>query len=330
MPNGKTKPVGTTKAAETAKPDGVMGFFDRIIPLGLKNAPVVTKFAIGALVVFVVATVVLSLGVAPSILFPATVGVIVIGVIAVLAARAVKGMRNQRLADAVAWFIVLGFVAMSSLLISSAFFGIPAGGARLLARWLDDPSLLPLPAKRDEIKVLSDRSLSTLPDAVRTPTASEGRMSLSEELAKRPDLLIVGARLVIDAGNATIAVRSLTLRNAQIVTNGAAVTIDALEVVSDGGGIVSFRDAALVSNAGEGGRVKQDGVELLRRRPLAGVGGHQFGLKTGAREVFAQPRHAAGGDVDRRHFRARGAELHRLASGGGTEIRDALVGDVAQ
>ena len=46
--------------------------------------------------------------------------------------------------------------------------------------------------------------------------------------------------------------RSLTLRNAQIVTNGAAVTIDALEVVSDGGGIVSFRDAALVSNAGEG------------------------------------------------------------------------------
>ena len=78
------------------------------------------------------------------------------------------------------------------------------------------------------------------------------------------------------------------------------------------------------------GRVEQDGVELLRRRPFAGVGGHQFGGEAGAREVLAQPHHAARRDVDGRHLGAGGAELQRLAAGRGAEIGDALAGDVAQ
>lgn len=85
-------------------------------------------------------------------------------------------------------------------------------------------------------------------------------MALSEELGSRPDLVVVGARLVIDAnaGSSTIAVRSLTLRNAEVVTNGTTVTIEALEVISDDGSVVSYRDATLVSATGagtSGGRV---------------------------------------------------------------------------
>ncbi|MFO1302994.1 MAG: hypothetical protein U1F54_04635 [Burkholderiales bacterium] len=241
-------------------PNGSQTLLARVIPMGLKNAPVVTKFAIGALVVFVVTTVVLSLGVAPSILFPATVGVIVIGLLAVLAASAVRGVRNRRLADLFAWVVVLLFVAITVLLISSAFFGTPPAGARLLAKWLDDPALLPTQGKRQEIRVETDRSWSTLPESLRTPTLGANRMALSEELGSRPDLVVVGARLVIDAnaGSSTIAVRSLTLRNAEVVTNGTTVTIEALEVISDDGSVVSYRDATLVSATGagtSGGRV---------------------------------------------------------------------------
>jgi len=49
-----------------------------------------------------------------------------------------------------------------------------------------------------------------------------------------------------------------------------------------------------------------------------------------AREVVAEPRHAAGRDVDRGHVGAGGAELHGLAAGRGAEVGDLLARDVAQ
>src|SRR5579872_3563650 len=96
------KEVKSDESVEPASP----ALF-RILKIGLRHAPVATKFAIGALVTASVAVAILSAAVSPPVLFGSIGGVAVTGLVVALfsqvSARQFKGPLGQTLA----WILVI-------------------------------------------------------------------------------------------------------------------------------------------------------------------------------------------------------------------------------
>ena len=104
----------------------------------------VTKVAIGAFVLFGVATAVLNNRAPISVSIFVAVIVLVLGVVATIvsAVAGASGRKAALLGQVIAWGIVGGFLAASALVLSSAFFGLPVQGALLVARLLSAPELI--------------------------------------------------------------------------------------------------------------------------------------------------------------------------------------------
>jgi hypothetical protein len=139
MPEDESKDRSNS---ETSPPGGTPM---EIIRLGLRHAPLASKFVLGALVVFAAATVILSWGHSLNSLIPAASAILVVGLLVALLARAVQWARIGWLGDALAIALVALVLGITCLFISSAFFGVPHQGAALLAALINLPDQAPTP-----------------------------------------------------------------------------------------------------------------------------------------------------------------------------------------
>jgi hypothetical protein len=235
-------------------PEGVPGLLSTL-KLGLKHAPAVTKYAIGALVISTVTIAILSSEITPSRLFPSIAGVIAIGLVVALfsqiAARRFKGPLGAFLA----WSAAASYIIVTALFISSAFFGRPEGGAILMSRLLGSPQLI-RSANNVRVQITSDRPIGTIDESTLRSIDQSDDYERIAALAKHPNLEIVNSKLVGNPGDTrTILVNTLLLRNGGIVTNGSHLTIEAVRLVSDNGFIKSFENpsASMIGSDGRSG-----------------------------------------------------------------------------
>jgi hypothetical protein len=231
--------------------EGISGAWTQLkelLDLGFKKVPGPTKIVLAALILFLATVVILQANLAPRILFPATIGVLVIGVVVTVVSGVISGRQARLPGQIVAWGIVLVFVAVLVLFVSAAFFGWPAKGALFVARVFSDASLVP----RDDLTPVtigpssSQQTFDVLPATMLGPLVPSDPIDRVEALGHRPPLVIDGA--VVSAGgpgqSRTIAVPSLTLRNGSIVTNGADIVIEVIDLIVENGSIQSFETPA--------------------------------------------------------------------------------------
>src|SRR4051812_26666364 len=114
------------------QPPGPPGAWD-VLSLALKKAPKQTKFILIGLAAIAAATIALSFGYGLGVLIPAVLFVLASGLFsALLAGVALKG--GGPLGPFFGWAIVVLFVVVMALFISSAFFGVPERGTILVGR----------------------------------------------------------------------------------------------------------------------------------------------------------------------------------------------------
>ena len=193
-------------------------------------APKVAGLAAAAGVLFAVAGGVLQTGAPVPVIVFLTVVVLVLGVVATLVAKVAS--RNMGIAgEALAWGLVLIFVATIGLVLSSAFLGRPEPGAHLVALWLNAPELI-CPGHEAPVTVTSSVPLSRLGSGLLGEVPGEGPVAKAAALAKLPALEVRNATLTLSgpAERRVVSTSRLVLADGGIVTNGGTLVIETLEV----------------------------------------------------------------------------------------------------
>lgn len=240
--------------------------------MGLKHSPQTTRVAIAALVLFAVAAVVLQSRAPAAVSVIVAVAVLIVGVVATLASSIVarRSPKSELLGVVVSWAIVVSFIVLAALLISSTFFGVPSQGSILIARLLSAPEII-RPDESVKITVSTEQYFDNLDSRVLGEETDRDPISLAAKLAARPSLTIKNARLTMhESGETrTIAVSRLEIDDGAIVTGGGLLKIQALEVVSNNGAVRAFPDPER-PGPGHDGRSAGE-VTLVVARAMSGV-----------------------------------------------------------
>jgi hypothetical protein len=243
-----------------------------VLRMGLKHSPQTTRVAIAALVVFAVAAVVLQSRAPAAVTVIVAVAVLIVGIVATLASSIVvsKSAKSELLGIVVSWSIVLSFIVLAALLISSTFFGIPSQGSILVARLLSAPEII-RPGESAKFTISTDQYFDNLDSRILGEETDRDPISLAAKLAARPSLTLKNARLMMHGGGETraIAVSRLEIDDGAILTDDGSLKIQALEVVSNNGAIRAFRDQ---ERPGPGHDGKSAGeVTLVVARAMSGT-----------------------------------------------------------
>jgi len=230
-----------------------------ILQLGWRQAPQVTRVAIGAFVLFSVTTLILSTRIAPSILFPSVLSVTIIGFIATLAATASAGPSRQILGAVFGWSIVLFSILISSLFTVSAFTDWLPRGSVIVARTLDAPEVISV-SKNYPVIVKDGEQVSLKEIRSSFPAMLPGdRFERIKALAERPSLVIQrgGVLRVGSSGDSDVlAVHTLELEGGTILTGGANFDLTAVRLISSGNGTIrAFADPSAPISRTDNGTV---------------------------------------------------------------------------
>jgi hypothetical protein len=250
-----------------------------VFNLGLRQAPLASKFVLGALVVFAAAALVGTWSRGLAVIIPAVLAILVVGLLVALLAGAVQKGRLGFLGDGLSYALVFMVIIVLGLFVTSAFFSWPRPGAILLSRWLNAPELLPRAEGRPQPRtVYGDQVFTLLPPEMQLPLAEEGQIDRKLAIQELPDLIIDGGKVTLGGSgeNRTLTVARLKLNNGGIVTNGAHLTINANVIESNGGFIDSFLPgvtAKLGDKGANGGRVTLHIGERIRGSLAVALGG---------------------------------------------------------
>jgi hypothetical protein len=223
-----------------------------------QHAPWVVPIAAAAWLLFSVAATILSWGYGGRVLLLTVGSVFAVGLLAVVLARAL--VANERFGFVLALGVVAAFSVITALFITSAFFGLPSQGAVLVARILRAPEILTQDRPSLALPPVTGRlPFSALPTTIPAPEHLEHYRRI-DAVRRQPALIVDGG--VIEAQGPgrshSIVVHSLTLKNSKIVTNGADLTVEVVDLFTDGSAITSFEhpDRSQPNQPGRpGGRV---------------------------------------------------------------------------
>ncbi|MDX8541540.1 hypothetical protein RFM23_28345 [Mesorhizobium abyssinicae] len=237
--------AGKSKMTNSSPPSGNFG------PAGFfawaaKIAPQQTVFVAGGVLVFAGAALVLgwTRGFSLGTVLGIAVAIIVLGlVVGALSSLSAASKRLEGVGSFLAWALALLFVTTLVLMVSSVFFGVPPAGAVLMSRLLattEPLTRIPSAAPSVVIKTGETATLGDLGSQLTEEPAQRDVFKRIQEIAKRPELDIDGT-LKIGAGQRVYIVAStLRLSAGEIVTNGADVTIEVNNFISDRGALKSF------------------------------------------------------------------------------------------
>ena len=225
MSNAPEAPAATASpAGDTDK-----GFWDWII----RRSPKVGRFLLGGYAVLAVAGLVLAWRVSIALLTTTAIVVVTLSVVIGLLTSALSRRQKALAASAFLWSIVVFILVLMLLFVSSAFFGLPRGGALLVARIADSPQLI-----ISEPSQILEVSGGAWPKESTAPLDVEGtEVDRIKALTERPSLRLLPDRPL---GGGQITVNVLELEGESVVTNGAALIIEAVKIRSNGGVIRSF------------------------------------------------------------------------------------------
>ena len=166
------------------------------------------------------------------------------------------GRRPNIQSQFVSWAVAICVAVTMVLVLLSAFSSVLPQGSLFLARVLRWTELVPVADRL--LPITRDTRLESL-GALVEPVVGEGDLiSRAKALADRGTLRVEnGAKLVLSSGEArTLAVHTLELQGGTIATNGADLTIEVINLRSNGGRVVSFDSRA---QAPEGNRARDGG-----------------------------------------------------------------------
>jgi len=220
-----------------------------------KIAPKQTIFVAGGVLVFAGAALVLGWmrGFSPWTVLGITIVIIVFGlVVGALSSLSATSKSLVRVGSFLAWALSMLFVAILVLMVSSVFFGVPAAGALLMSRLLATTEPLtrissavpPVIIKTGETTTLD----SLAPQLTEEPPQRDPFKRV-QEISKRPELDIKGTLTIGAVRRAYIVASTLRMSNGRIVTNGADVTIEVNNFVSDQGSLKSFSNPEIPPQA---------------------------------------------------------------------------------
>ena len=233
---------GDVMSEDNGSPSNSWSAFLDLIKLGLRKIPGPTRVVLAALILFFATLFILRGGISSAVLFPAALGVLVVGVLVVAASGIISGRRTRRLGQFFAWFVVVIFVVVLGLFASSAFFGWPPNGAVLIARIFQATELVPR-SNLDPVTIGAPaKAFDALPTPVVGPILPSDPIERVRELGKRPPVVIDGAVFSIGGpgDSRTISTQTLTLRSSSLITNGADLTIEVIDLIVENASIRSF------------------------------------------------------------------------------------------
>jgi hypothetical protein len=213
----------------------------------LKTIPTQTKFVLGGVLVFAGASLVLSwirefsFGLTVSVVFSLLLVGLLTSALSATSRRAKSGVGSF-----LSWALAILFVALLLLMITSVFFGVPPAGAAIMSRLLGSVEILTrLQSSQPQISVPAGerRSLGSLPRQIRNEPVGADQASRIQDLASYPPLEILGTLELASASEKRVlAVSTLRFSAGSIVTNGADLTIETNNLISDAGVIRAFEN----------------------------------------------------------------------------------------
>jgi hypothetical protein len=228
-----------------------------LIELALIIIPAQAKFVLAGMVVF--AGTALVLGWTSGFSLPLTFGVAVLVLLFGLAASALAAAPTtlKGAGGFLAWALAILFVAFLVLLLSSAFFGTPLAGTRIIARFLGSAEILTrIPSKAKAVVVAGGaRELfGNLPQGMREEASSGPGASRIQQLSALPELNIAGVlQLASPSEKRILSASTLRFDGGTFVTNGGDVTIEVNNLIADNGSIHAFENP--VGATGNAGRL---------------------------------------------------------------------------
>lgn len=212
-------------------------------------APGTASLAAGALALLAVGLFGWRAGLGPRQILEFGGAVLVLGFAGAVLATLVGTRRHTTLqSNALSWIVVVFIAIVLTLLLLAAFTPLLPQGSIFLARTLGWAELLPV---SDHLRpVANDVHLESLGDLVAPISNSKDAISRVKAFNDRGTLRIAdGGRLIASNNDPrTIAVHTLELDNGEIVTNGASLTIEVVDLKSNGGRLVSFDPNNSASN----------------------------------------------------------------------------------
>jgi len=205
-----------------------------------QHAPWVVPIAAAAWLLCSVAATILSWGYGGRVLLLAAGSVFAVGLLAVVLARAL--VANERFGFVLALGVVAAFSVITALFITSAFFGLPSQGAVLVARILRAPEILTQDRPSKVLDPVTGRiPFSALSTTIPVPEHLEHYRRI-DAVRRQPALVVDGGMIEAQGPGSShsIVVHSLTLKNSKIVTNGADLTVEVVDLSTDGSAIISF------------------------------------------------------------------------------------------
>lgn len=221
-----------------------------------RRAPVQARFLFGGYLLLAIAALVLASQVSLGSLGTTAAIVLASAAFVTLVVKALSRGDSSPAAGFVLWTVVVLAVAVFALFISSAFFGVPSRGSVLVARAFSLPELLVVKGGTDTGPLLSPEN-GAWPAAATVPLDVSGdRFDRLDALRKRPSLHLNAANPV--RGGGVVFVNTLELKGEAIVTDGQDLTIEAIKIRSESGGLRSITPATgggAVGPGSSGGRV---------------------------------------------------------------------------
>jgi hypothetical protein len=242
------------KSSQPSVDFGPSGFFE----WAAKVAPKQTVFVAGGVLVFAGAALILGWmrGYSLWTVLGLAIVIVVLGlVVGALSSLSASSKNLLGVGSFLAWSLAIYFVAILVLMLSSVFFGVPAAGALLMSRLLattEPLTRLTSAAPTVIIKPGETATLDSLPPQLTEEPTQRDLFKRVQEISTKPDLDVKGT-LTIGAGQrAYIVASTLRLSHGAIVTNGADVTIEVNNFISDRGALKSFSNPEMPQRAAAG------------------------------------------------------------------------------
>jgi hypothetical protein len=206
--------------------------------------PEQTKFVLGGVVVFAAAALILgwirdySLWTVLGIAFAIIVLGLIVGALSAVSARSKRGLGSF-----LGWALSILLVVVLCLIISSAFFGVPASGAVIISRLLRsaDPLTNQSSGSHPVIINSGDRvGLESLERALREEPSERDPYQRVLDLSKRPELELKGTLELPRGARGYLVASTLRIDGGAIVTNGSDLTIEVNNLIADSGTLKSF------------------------------------------------------------------------------------------
>ena len=163
--------------------------------------------------------------------------VLVAAIVVTLVLRQLSRAESTAIAAFLLWSLVALVVAILTLFLAAAFFGVPAKGSLLVARVFNLPELLSGNSTESGQPILPVNG--GWPATSTAPLDVDGdRFERLDALRHRPSVRLTSEDVI--RGGGTVYVNTLDLKGDVVVTGGQDLTIEAIKVISEGGRIRSF------------------------------------------------------------------------------------------